>query len=298
MKSIKMLALAAVALFATACSDDDDKFEYNTAEATVEMADASVEVVENVGLFKVPVTITGNRNGYVTITVECTETGNDPAIANRHFFLTTDRINIPAGATTADVEFRAADFRGLDPDRTFNVTIVSAQGATVGANKTTTVTILDKGSSPLFNELPGVYILAGKTIDQNTGEDTDLIEQVNMSIVSSDGHGGGTVMLTGVLGSFQMEMVYDYDEEEKYGELVFHYGTIAMPNAGYDRITWINGQGSENGQPVRGKWNATYTAATFGDSITSFGIGVFDPSYLGMIDIMYSFTLMRVPEAE
>lgn len=302
MKSTKIFAIALAALMTTACSDDDD-LTYNTeAGVTVEMAETSISVKENQGLFTVPMVINGTPNGYLTVTVKCTETGTDPAIANRNYYLTTDRINIADDAKTADVEFRAVDFRGLNPDRTFNVTIESVQGGAVGANNTTTVTIVDKGSSPLYNELPGNYIFHGMSMDTNEGSATEgqfvveNMDDVSMTLGTPDGNGGGTVIVSGVLGMFQMELTYDYDNEEKYGELLFNYGAIAATNTGFDKVAWVNQQGSETAAPVRGKWNDTFTAVTFGDDSSYFGLGVFDPTYIAPINAIGGPILLIRPK--
>ena len=88
MKLTKIFAIALAAIMTTACSDDEE-MTYNTEGGViVEMAETNVTVKENHGLFTVPMVITGERNGYITVTVECTETGDDPAIENRHYFLT------------------------------------------------------------------------------------------------------------------------------------------------------------------------------------------------------------------
>lgn len=299
MKATKFLALAAVALMATSCSNDDKEFTYNTmAGVTVEMGEATVEVKENVGLFTLPISVIGDRDGYVTVTVECTETSENPAIANRHYILTSDRINIAADSDQGVVEFRSVDGRGYNPDLQYNVTIVSVEGATIGANKTTTVTIIDKGSSPAYNDLAGSYIYSGVGYDyvQGTGwEKKDVVYEVTMRLGTPDGNGGGTLELQGVAGNYTMQLNYNYDPEEKYGELEVLYGGAPMGPASTYTFHWTNANGSfKNVAPVAGAWNANFTAATFGDDSTYFVVGVFENEvYLGPNTMLGAFTLMR-----
>lgn len=293
MKSSKIFALALAALTMTACSDDDTDFSYNTnGDVVVEMEETNVEVMENTGIFTVPIKVTGDRNGYVRVTIECIETGTDPAIANRHYYLTTDVLNIPADDKTSQVEFSTVDFRGLDPNRTFNVTIAKAEGATIGSNKTTTVQIDDKGSSPLYADLSGQWFLSTTKYDFKKQEFAEpVFEQVSAMANAADGEGGGTVTLNGVLGSFTMELTYDYDSEEKYGELVFKYGTVAYAAQG---ALWTTDSGSTDGE-VRGKWNFDYTAATFGNEASAFGIGAFENgSFAGFYGLFNSFTITKI----
>jgi len=297
MKSSKILALALAALTMTACSDDDNDFSYNTnGDVTVEMAETNVEVMENTGIFTVPIKLTGERNGYVRVTVECVETGADPAIANRHYYLTTDVINIAADDESSQIEFATVDFRGLDPNRTFNVSIASAEGATIGANKTTTVQIDDKGSAPLYADLSGKWFFSTNSVDFKTSEfNIPVFVQVSLSANQSDGEGGGDVNLTGIPFNgynFSMVLTYDYDQEEKYGELVFNYGTEALSGS---EVLWVNSGGSTDVKPVRGRWNFDYTSVTFGNESTVFGIGVFqDGSYQGLFNAFNAFTLTKI----
>lgn len=298
MKSIKLFAVAACALLATACSNNDEKFVYNTAAGvTVEMGDATAEFTENQGVVSIPVNVIGEPNGYVTVTIECEGVGENAAIPNRRFYLTTDKLNISKEDKTVDVEFSLVDNRGVDETQTFVVTIVSAQGAEIGAQKSTTVNILDKGTSPLYTELPGNYLLQTYVVDDEGVFAKEYISDVRLSLGTPDEKGGGTVMLQGVLGQFQMELVYDYDPEEKYGSLVFNYGQEAFPNAPYDQILWCSDTGGGTKGSIVGKWNSTYTSCSFGDDGTGLYIGVWDQgSFLGILDAMGQFTLIRVPD--
>ena len=300
MKATKFLALAAVAIMATSCSNNDKEFTYNTQPGvTVEMGEATVEVKENVGLFTLPVVVTGDRNGYVTVTVECTETSSDPAIANRHYILTSDRINIAADSNEGEIEFRSVDGRGANPDLQYNVTIISVEGATIGANKTTTVTIIDKGSSPLFNELGGNYIYIGTAYEPNQelGQwvPADVVYEVTLQPGTPDGNGGGPVNVRGVGGGLNMELYYNYDAEEKYGELEFRYGKEPMGPSGPYEFLWTDANGTyQNVAPVVGAWNADFTSASFGNDNTRFIVGAFENGqYKGIYSMFGAFTLMR-----
>lgn len=300
MKATKFLALAAVAIMATSCSNNDKEFTYNTkAGVTVEMGEATVEVKENVGLFTLPVIVTGERDGYVTVTVECTETSSDPAIANRHYILTSDRINIAADSNQGQIEFRSVDGRGANPDLQYNVTIVSVEGGSIGANKTTTVTIIDKGSSPLYSELAGNYIYSGIGYTYDSTEkqwkQEDVVYEVTLKLDTPDENGGGSLLLQGVGGSYTMQLYYDYDPEEKYGELEVLYGGEPMGPASIYNFRWTNSSGTyKDLAPVRGAWNANFTAASFGDDSTYFTVGVFEgESFLGPNTMFGPFTLMR-----
>lgn len=300
MKSLKIFALALAALSLTACSDDDDNFTYNTlGGVTVEMADQTLQVKENVGVYNVPVKVTGERNGYVRVTIQCTETGENGATANRHFYLTSEAINIPQDSNTGLVEFTSVDTRGFDETRTYNVTIVNVEGGEIGANKTTTVSIIDKGSSPNYNDLAGSWAMTGKRYNDATHDiDMEYANDVNAVCGKPDGNGGGLVTFTGVLGQFTMELEYDYDKEEKYGELVLHYGSEAALSSYIFR--WAN-QSQQLEGTLRGVWNSSYTGATFGNDDTLIYILACDAEtnvVLGAADIIGGFTLLKVNEVE
>lgn len=134
MKLTKYIATALAGMALVACGNDyrdiqgDVKIEYNTLpDVVVNLAEPTVTVNENTGLFTVPVYVQGNRNGYVTVTIECVETGNDPAIAGRHYLLTSDNINIAQDDEEGEFELSTIDFRGLDPNRTFDVKIIASR---------------------------------------------------------------------------------------------------------------------------------------------------------------------------
>lgn len=296
MKLNKIFALALAALMTTACSSDDESFNFNTAaDVTVEMGDSFVEVMENVGIFTIPVKVTGTPNGYVQITVECAEIGTDPAIENRHYFLTTDVINIPQDDPDSYVQFTTVDRRGLDPNRTYTCTIVDVKGATIGAQKTTTIQIDDKGSSPTLQELPGKWLVSGKQYNTSTHDiDDEYFSECNMRILETGENGSGTVVLSGVMGQWQIELYYDYDNEEKYGELVFKYGSPAI--SGQD-IRYTNSSGSFDVAPLVGKWNFAFNSAVFGDDDTVIAMSGFEnDKFAGLYWMMGGFTVTKIPD--
>lgn len=296
MKLTKISAIALAATLFTACSDDDSSFNYNTAsDVVVSMKEAKVEVMENVGIFNVPVEITGTPNGYVEVTVECTETGEFPAIENRHYFLTTATINIPQDDSTGNIEFTSIDRRGADESRTYNVTIVSVKGATIGANKTTTVQIDDKGSSPTINQLTGKWLVMGNQYNSATHLiDDPYVTETQMRIVEDNGNGGGKVMLSGIAGRFQIQLDYDYDVDEKYGEFKFVYGSPAM--SGQD-FRYVTSNGSTDEAPIYGVWNFAFNAATFADTETTLCIGAFEnDKFAGLVWMISGFTITKIPD--
>lgn len=162
MKYFKILAFAFSALVMTACSDDD-KFN-SVAGVTVEMGESEITVKENAGIFSVPVKVTGDANGPVKITVKVEATGINPALPfednngtwSGHYIVTSETVNIPADDKTAKIEVSTVDDLEENEDRTFVVTIVSAEGATIGNVASTIVTIKDNDSVP-YEKVQGAW---------------------------------------------------------------------------------------------------------------------------------------------
>ena len=154
MKLNKIFAVALAVLAMTSC--DDNKAEdypaflggINTEEGViVDMKDAEVSMSEdftgnNYGY--IPVVLTGAKaNGTVTVTVAVEEVGENPAVEGQDYVFTSKTINIPAGETEGYFELHAAGDDVENPDRTFKVTIVSAEGAKVGNLASAQVSLLD-----------------------------------------------------------------------------------------------------------------------------------------------------------
>lgn len=69
--------------------------------------------------------------------------------------MTSETLNIPAGENQVSMEVRLVDDFDKTGDWTFNVSIVSCDGATVGSQSTTVVTVLDNEAFPPYDLIQG-----------------------------------------------------------------------------------------------------------------------------------------------
>lgn len=152
MKLNKIFAVALAVLAMTSC-DDNNVEDYpnflggvNTAGGVTVSLPATFSAKENVSPFMIPVTVNGQTNGKVVVTVQ-TKTlttlpeGFEPAKEQDHYIFTSYTVNIPAGETTGYFEVAPVWIAGeINDDRVFEMSIVGVQGATV-ANGDCEVTI-------------------------------------------------------------------------------------------------------------------------------------------------------------
>ena len=113
---IFMLMMATVAF--AACSSDDDGWN-GSGDAVVSMANQEITWKENKGSSTpvyVPITVTGERNGNVQVTVQVKETGENPAMDDIHYIITSKTVVIPADATQGKIELRTVDGNTVDTD--------------------------------------------------------------------------------------------------------------------------------------------------------------------------------------
>lgn len=150
LKNIFAVALAVATL--TSC-DHDTAEDYpkllggtNTAAGVTVSLPTEFTANENEMPFMIPVTVSGNANGKVTVTVQSKQLtqvpeGLEPAIEKEHYIFTSYTINIPAGETTGYFEVMPVWIQGeLNDDRVFELSVVKVEGATV-ANGDCQVTI-------------------------------------------------------------------------------------------------------------------------------------------------------------
>lgn len=153
MKYIKLFMLLAVTAFFAACSDDDASWNTN-ADVTVEMGKTEVKVNEGAGLFNVPIVVKGETTAPVRVHVSMRESGSNPAKKDVNYMVTDTTIVISDGA--GKVEVKTVDDDEINENRTFEVYIVSADGAKVGANSSTNVVLRDNDSE-FYEKLQGVW---------------------------------------------------------------------------------------------------------------------------------------------
>ncbi|MCM1482945.1 MAG: hypothetical protein NC043_01290 [Muribaculaceae bacterium] len=155
MKLNKILAIALMGVAMTACSDDDSDF--NTASGvTVQMGSSEYSGRENGSIFTLPINVTGDANGQIIVYVETAPVGDNPAIAEQNYIVTSQRIIIPAGTTTGYVEIEPLDNDEENDTRSFSVTITKAEGATIGAQATTVVDLRDNDQDP-YEKMTGAW---------------------------------------------------------------------------------------------------------------------------------------------
>lgn len=273
MKYLKYLMLAVLTLSFAACSDDDNEWN-TTADTTVSLPAEGVTVRETRGIYKVPVQVSGSRNGTVKVTVEVKETGANPAKENVNYMLTSKTSIVSADTVSTDgyIELETIDDDEINEDRTFEMTIVSAEGAKIG-NATTIVTIKDNDSNP-YDRLQGSYTLTAP----NPFEDGTITETVKIEAPEAGSSDyGKKLYLTGMNGYDwnYLELNYKYDENTGEGSV---YATMPQTNVtgvnfGADApsaditLYTITPEGRLSTDNITGHWNAGFTEVTFDNGL-------------------------------
>lgn len=159
MKFNKIFAVAMAALSLTACNDDDD---INSLPVTVSMQQPTMRISEDVAAgvyYNIPVILSGETNGPVTVTVNVTGIGDQPAEDGKDFVITQKTITIAAGEQIGYIEYYPTGDEEVNEDREALFTIESASGATIGEEKTCRVTFVDneKYLVPAYANLMGAW---------------------------------------------------------------------------------------------------------------------------------------------
>ncbi|MDE6533862.1 MAG: hypothetical protein K2M27_10070 [Muribaculaceae bacterium] len=307
MKFTKILA-ACLAIFSmTACSDSE---KYNSeGDVSVEMGQSEITVRENAGIFNVPVVLNGTTNGNVKVTVKVEATGANPALPfeerdgkwSGNYILTSETVNIPQGVSQVNLEFNTQDDFDENPDRTFSVTIVSAQGASIGELASTIVTLKDNDSLPYeklqgawkFNYFSGAsdamasWDVAMNGFEENTPEYGNLL--------TLDGLNGNPA------SSLDLDFHYILSSNETFVEMVLPE-PIAMYNA--SNYVWVmKGEITPEGKVsldrtqtvVRGNVSEDFKTITF-DTEIGLAFVAASPdlsSIVGVMEVASDFSMSR-----
>ena len=287
MKLYKYFSIFAVATLAlTSCSDDNDDRSINTAPGVGVSVESSEMVVNEMkGVFQVPLVLTGNPNGYVKVKVKVVGT-DDPnqeqAIADSHFYVTSETINIPADEKTASVEIRTQYLESRDDDRYFRIVIESAEGSTIEPMNACTIAIQDRLSSPIY-ALAGPWELTFNDYDNAT----IVTPNATLDVINE---ATGECQFVGFYPELYSELVLNVilrdDESTGTYNMSIPLGTTAASGLSFSGlgtcdvlITDTNGKSSGE---IAGTWNADHTMVEFADGII---LGVFsEGAYKGPWD--------------
>lgn len=225
----------------SACSLEFETPDTNTANGvTVSMKQPEISFFESKGLVRIPVVVEGNANGYVTATCkveEYMEGGVDAAIDFAHYMVTSQTINIADGDHSGYFEVKLIDDRDINDPRYFRVTLVEAQGATIGALNSTVVEIEDNDDRP-YDRLDGDWYMA-----YETGSGSPARRQVTLATWDTEHWAYGySYQLWGVLGennpydedattdekiasgAFPILVMFNYNETTEEGSLRIKIG--------------------------------------------------------------------------
>lgn len=278
MKYIKLFMLLAVVAFMGSCSDDDESWNSKSG-VTVSMENESMRFKESVGIVKVPIKVEGEANGPVSVTVEVKETGSNPAKENVHYYITTKTIKI--SDNTGNVELECVDDDKINDDRTFEISIVSAKGATVGSNAKTAIALRDNDSE-FYEKLQGSWVMNCTYNKAPTKWDVKIVGATD----ENDKDYNKVLYITGMIG-YQWttaKLSYDYNKATGKGSVAFDYlgqynfaEGVNFNGLGVCNVRLFSVAGNQLSEdPIYGTWSDDFKNITF-DEGTLYG-GVFDSS--------------------
>lgn len=176
-------------LAALVCTSCEDEQNLNTLPATVSMGKPSYSVKESKGLFTLPLTASGERNGDIIVDIRVAT--DEGCVEDTHFLVTSKQIILPASKETVNVEVKAIDDRAINDDRSFSIEIVSAKGATVSSeNARTVVTLLDNDDIP-YDRMAGVWTVTAVNEIADNGPETVSWNTVLTTVIDDEEEGYG-----------------------------------------------------------------------------------------------------------
>lgn len=240
MKLNRISFIALGALLFTACSSDDD---FNTAaDVTVDMKLADYSIRESGNIFQLPIEVKGTANGPIVVYVETTPYSSNPAEADVNYSVTSNRIIIPEGVTTGYVEIQPIDNVDENDSRYFDVTIARAEGAQIGAKKTTLVEIKDNDQDP-YEKMTGKWIFNCSSIFNNgdSGPMELIISTPDPDNDSEAEYYGHELYAYGLKGSsfLYVPLNFEYDEATDEIKMSIQVGSLctsSIINFGFNGV--------------------------------------------------------------
>lgn len=273
MKYNKIFALLLAAAAFAGCSKED--ISWNSSDATVGMGQAELVVKENKGMVNVPLVVDGELNGPVEVTVEVAEVGENPAMEDVHYIVTSKSYVIAEDATEGKIEFKTVDDPDINEARTFVITIKKVNGAKVSEAASTTVTLKDNDSQ-FYEKLQGRWKM-------NSVDAKGASQSWNINIIGAEEGQDGyneVFQVTGIMGYdwTSMTMFYDYDVATKTGYVYIPFGYIFATDVNFGlggvnevaTATAVDGYISWQGGIV-GTWNDDFTEITFEENKIMYG---------------------------
>lgn len=234
MKCYKLYSLLAGVMLLAACSSEEPALNVN--EATVSMKESYVIMKETAGISYLPVVVTGERSGNVEVTISLVPAESNGAKEDVDYVATTKRLVISPDQTSVDIEIHPMDDDEINGDRTFDIVLADAQGATIGTANKTTVTIHDNDGD-YYERMAGRWRFTG--VDANTGD------EVSFSVKVTEGSGeayGQYYVCTSNNGfdiagdapwMFSFRMKFDYNEADNRVEMSIVTGEVVASWSAY-----------------------------------------------------------------
>lgn len=255
MKYIKLFMLMVAAILFTACSDEET---YNTdATTAVEFEKTTMTVKENEGLIKLPVKITGKRNGMIRLTIKAEGVdGSSEApsyVAAKEsangsegdYSITTKTLVVKTDTITSEVmnfEMKVLDDKIMNSDRKVRFTL-SVEGAKLGAKNTLDVKI-ENDERTLYDLLAGDWVMSYSEVqfdkegnplmnEDGTPVVKDYTADVTLSVITDDDSPLRGKQVLAYASKFYFSLAereeplswsfnYSYDEATKNGQLNFN----------------------------------------------------------------------------
>ena len=212
----------------------------------------------------------GARNGDVSVVVKAEEVGESPAVEDKHYIITSKSVRVKANeetSATLNIETKIVDDDEINTDRTFKLTIVSANGAKIGENASVLVTIRDNENA-FYEQFFGTWtITAMCSADEENAPDEEFSNTIEITGETDEDALNYNKILTAkksdffklhasYVTDFEWHFNYTFDESTKTGTLSFACGEVVGNLAGQLNFVWMT---SRNGGLVSDPLTTTWS---------------------------------------